>query len=99
MVAGGPFRWSRHPLNALGLPLLWLSPRMTENGLAFGLVVTGYLYLGSLHEESRLRAAYGEAYEAYRNSGPAFFLPSPGALLRLQPPRKSVPARTRQSAV
>lgn len=73
----GPFAWSRHPLNFVMVPMLWLWPRMTTNLLAFNTVTTAYLVLGSLHEESRLRAAYGDDYQAYQNSGVAFFVPVP----------------------
>ena len=75
--AAGPFAWSRHPLNFTLLPLLWLWPRMTTNLLAFNLVVTGYVVLGSLYEEARLREAYGEEYADYQRSGVAFFIPRP----------------------
>jgi len=83
MTAGGPFRLMRHPLNALAVPVLWLTPRLTANGLVFNLVATAYAYLGSRHEEARLLQAYGEAYEAYRSGGTPFFFPAPSSLLRL----------------
>ncbi len=73
----GPFAWSRHPLNFAMVPIIWLWPRMTTNRLAFNTVTTAYLVLGSLHEEVRLREAYGEDYKAYQNSGVAFFIPLP----------------------
>lgn len=73
----GPFAWSRHPLNFAPLPVFWLMPRMTTNLLAFNIAATAYLVVGSLHEEARLREAYGEAYSAYQGSGVPFYLPSP----------------------
>ena len=76
MKASGPFRASRHPLNFAMIPALWLMPRMTANLAAFNSLVTVYLIIGSVHEESRLRAAYGQAYVDYQRSGINFFLPS-----------------------
>lgn len=84
----GPFAWSRHPLNFSPLPVLWLCPRMTTNLFAFNLAATAYLVVGSLHEEARLRDAYGEAYSAYQESGVAFYIPSPGR--SLQEPTRTV---------
>ncbi|MFO0959680.1 MAG: hypothetical protein U0800_19965 [Isosphaeraceae bacterium] len=78
----GPFAQSRHPLNLSPLPVLWLEPRMTANQLAFNLIATAYLVLGSRHEESRLREAYGPAYEAYRRSDVPFYVPSTASTLR-----------------
>ena len=80
MKATGPFRASRHPLNFAMLPALWLMPRMTVNLAAFNLVVTVYLIVGSLHEEERLRATYGQAYIDYQRSGINFFVPSASQL-------------------
>ena len=73
----GPFSWSRHPLNLAPLPILWLWPRMTTSLLAFNAAATVYLVIGSLHEESRLREAFGDKYIAYEGSDVPFYLPSP----------------------
>lgn len=75
--AAGPFAWSRHPLNFAPLPIFWLMPRMTTNLLAFNTAATIYLWVGSLHEEARLREAFGDDYDAYLNSGIPFYLPAP----------------------
>lgn len=75
--AVGPFAWSRHPLNLAPLPVFWLWPRMTTNLLAFNTAATIYLVVGSLHEEARLREAFGDDYDAYLNSGIPFYLPAP----------------------
>ena len=71
--AQGAFLRSRHPLNLAGLPILWLNPRMTRNLAIFSAIATAYLWIGSIHEEQRLRAAYGEPYERYVRSGVPFF--------------------------
>ena len=71
----GPFLACRHPLNCAPLPVFWATPRMTVNRLAFNLLGTAYLVLGSLHEEARLKLRYQRAYECYVRSGVPFFLP------------------------
>lgn len=73
----GPFRLTRHPLNVAPLPVMWFNPRMTTNLLAFNLVGTVYLIIGSALEEHRLRAAYGKPYSEYQQSGVPFYLPFP----------------------
>jgi protein-S-isoprenylcysteine O-methyltransferase Ste14 len=73
---GGPFRWSRHPLNFSPFVIFWLTPHMTTRRLALNLVSSLYLILGSVHEEKRLRAVYGGAYEAYQRSGAPFYWPA-----------------------
>ena len=73
----GPLAWSRHPLNFAPLPILWLWPRMTTSLLAFNATATIYLVVGSLHEEARLREAFGAEYDAYLGSGVPFFIPAP----------------------
>ncbi len=76
MAKRGAFRLTRHPgnLGALGYFLLW--PRMTVNRAVLAALVALYVVLGSMHEERRLRVAYGATYERYRRSVP-FMLPRP----------------------
>ena len=76
MDQSGAFRFTRHPgnLGAMGLFLLW--PRMTVNKATLAALVALYVVLGSAHEEVRLRAAYGEAFERYRRRVP-FLIPRP----------------------
>jgi protein-S-isoprenylcysteine O-methyltransferase Ste14 len=71
----GPYAWSRHPLNFSGIPVFWLTPRMTDTRLAFNLVSTAYFILGSWHEAARLRAGYGHAYRQYEQCGAPFYWP------------------------
>lgn len=76
----GPFRDMRHPLNFTMIPVMWLMPRMTVNLAAFNVVMTLYLVLGSVHEEKRLREAYGSDYAAYQRRVPFMALPLRGNL-------------------
>jgi hypothetical protein len=76
MKATGPFRTSRHPLNFGMLPVFWLMPRMTVNLATFNFITTIYLFIGSIHEEKRLKAAYGSAYVNYQRNGANFFVSS-----------------------
>lgn len=75
MKVQGPFRLTRHPLNVAPLPIMWFFPRMSTNLLAFNLVSTAYLVIGSVFEEKRLLARYGDAYAQYQLSGVPFYLP------------------------
>lgn len=72
----GPFRLVRHPLNLAPLAPFWLTPHMTARRLAFNVVATAYLIVGSIHEEKRLRRQYGRLYEGYQRGGVPFYLPS-----------------------
>ena len=74
MVTAQPFSWTRHPSNLGALGVFLLVPRMTTNRLTLLIVVALYVVLGSLHEERRLRAAYGEPFERYRQGVP-FLVP------------------------
>jgi methanethiol S-methyltransferase len=70
LVTTGLYRYVRHPLYTAGAAFLWLTPIMTTTLLALYAAFTAYLYLGSLHEERRLRAEYGEAYADYQRRVP-----------------------------
>jgi len=80
----GFYCWVRHPLYALGLVVIWLWPFMTVNYLTLVICFTIYLYVGSLFEEKRLLAEFGEAYRDYQRQVPRF-LPRRGC--RYTPPR------------
>jgi protein-S-isoprenylcysteine O-methyltransferase Ste14 len=60
----------RDPFLLSGFLLIWLTPFMTENLLATYLLITVYLFLGSLHWESRLISQFGQAYLAYKSEVP-----------------------------
>jgi hypothetical protein len=79
--ADGPFRFTRHPANWGPLPTVLLFPRMTVNRALLAGLSVAYLVLGSVHEELRLRAAYGEAYDRYCARVP-FLVPPLSALAR-----------------
>ena len=74
VVKAGAFRFSRHPGNLGVLGFFLFLPRMTANRVVLLVLVGLYVVLGSLHEEHRLRAAYGAAYERYRRAVP-FLVP------------------------
>ena len=76
VVKAGAFRFTRHPGNLGALGFFLFLPRMTANRAVLAALVALYVVLGSLHEEYRLRAAYGAAYERYRRSVP-FLIPRP----------------------
>ena len=73
----GTFRLSSHPNNYLVLFLYWLSPVMTVKWAAIGVVTVAYMVVGSLHEDQRLLAAYGERYRCYRAKVPHLAFHSP----------------------
>jgi protein-S-isoprenylcysteine O-methyltransferase Ste14 len=66
----GPFRWVRHPENLAVVLLLSAWPRMTVNRLTLAVLATVYAIAGSRHEDARLRAAYGRAFERYAEETP-----------------------------
>jgi len=70
LVTGGPYRWVRHPLYSTTIVVLGLWPDMSVNRLAFFAVSTAYFALGSIPEEQKLVAEFGEAYRRYRQVVP-----------------------------
>jgi protein-S-isoprenylcysteine O-methyltransferase Ste14 len=66
LVVKGVFRFSRHPLYLFSILILWLSPVMSWNILAFNLGATLYMLIGTIPEERKLLAQFGETYAQYR---------------------------------
>lgn len=66
----GIYCWMRDPFLLSGFLIIWLTPFMTTNILILYIVVTVYLYLGSLHWEKRLLAQFGDEYREYQRRVP-----------------------------
>jgi len=73
----------RHPLYLFSLLFLWLTPAMTVNLLVTYLAFTLYFYVGSVFEERRLVAEFGQAYREYQQIVPRL-IPWPGRCYKLQ---------------
>jgi protein-S-isoprenylcysteine O-methyltransferase Ste14 len=69
-VAGGLYRYVRHPLYTAGLVFIWLTPLMTVNILALNLGLSVYLIIGAKFEERKLEREFGEVYLSYRKETP-----------------------------
>jgi protein-S-isoprenylcysteine O-methyltransferase Ste14 len=71
LVVSGAYRYVRHPLYFFSLVILWLSPVMSWNVMAFNLGATAYMALGAwLFEEPKLVEAFGDQYRAYQQTTP-----------------------------
>jgi protein-S-isoprenylcysteine O-methyltransferase Ste14 len=70
LVTDGVFRMVRHPLYLFSMLFIWLMPVMTWNILAFDLGVSLYMLVGSIFEERKLAAQFGQAYVEYRRKTP-----------------------------
>jgi protein-S-isoprenylcysteine O-methyltransferase Ste14 len=66
----GTYGWVRHPLYFFSLLFLWLNPVMTLGVFLFNILATLYFWIGSIYEERRLLAAFGEAYKEYKRTVP-----------------------------
>ncbi len=70
LVRRGFYRWVRHPLYFFSLVLLWLFPYMTDLVLAFISAASLYFLIGTIPEERKLVAVYGETYRQYQREVP-----------------------------
>lgn len=69
LVTSGPYRWVRHPLYTTGLALFAALGLMTASWLVLALATLAGVLVRSVvvpREERALVAAFGQAYEAYR---------------------------------
>jgi protein-S-isoprenylcysteine O-methyltransferase Ste14 len=72
-ATGGAFRFSRHPNNLGPTLVVCLQPTMGVRLLTFAVAGGLYSFFGSMLEERRVRAAYKQAYDVYREHTPFFF--------------------------
>jgi protein-S-isoprenylcysteine O-methyltransferase Ste14 len=66
----GTYCWMRDPFLLSGFLIIWLTPFMTTNILILYVMITIYLYLGSLHWEKRLLIQFGDEYREYQRRVP-----------------------------
>lgn len=70
LVTSGLYRFVRHPLYTFGLLILWLTPNITVNSLAFYVSLTIYILVGAYFEERKLLREFGHEYVAYKSVTP-----------------------------
>ena len=70
LITTGFYRHVRHPLYTAGFLFLWLTPVMTSTLFALYAGLSLYLYLGSVFEERRLVAEFGQGYLEYQRQVP-----------------------------
>jgi len=66
----GFYGWVRHPLYFFSLLFIWLSPVMYLNQLIGYLMFSLYFYVGSMYEEEKLVAEFGDTYRSYQQRVP-----------------------------
>lgn len=66
----GPYALVRHPLYTFTLILLWFNPVMTISQFIFYSLAALYFWLGSIYEERKLAAQFGDVYRQYQQTTP-----------------------------
>ena len=66
----GLYGFVRHPLYLFSLLFLWFSPTMSNSALIFNIMTTLYFVFGSIIEEKRMIAYYGQHYKNYQENVP-----------------------------
>jgi protein-S-isoprenylcysteine O-methyltransferase Ste14 len=70
LVIKGFYKYVRHPMYLFSLILFWLTPVMTDLVLAWVIASTLYFMIGSIPEEQKLVAKFGDDYLQYRREIP-----------------------------
>jgi protein-S-isoprenylcysteine O-methyltransferase Ste14 len=66
----GPYRWVRHPMYLAVLIVLWSCPDLTADRLLMNVLLTAWLWLGTILEERDLAGTFGLSYRDYQKSVP-----------------------------
>lgn len=66
----GFYRWVRHPIYFFSLFFIWLTPIMYLNQLIAYILFSLYFYIGSIYEERKLVAEFGDTYRDYQKRVP-----------------------------
>ena len=70
LVTRGFYKFTRHPLYLFSMIIFWLFPLMTDLILAFVIASSLYFIIGTIPEENKLIARYGQAYRDYQAKTP-----------------------------
>lgn len=69
----GAYKYSRHPIYLFSIIFLFLRPSMDLFYLTFAIILTVYLYIGSIYEERKLILKFGKDYIDYMEQVPRIF--------------------------
>jgi methanethiol S-methyltransferase len=69
----GAFKFVRHPIYLFSILFLGIRPTMSLFFLVMFLCVAVYFYIGSIYEEKKLVALFGDDYVEYQKSTPRIF--------------------------
>lgn len=80
-VAGGPYRYVRHPLYLCMFLLLWSTPQLSTDRFLFNVLWTAWIIVGATLEERDLVDDFGGTYRRYQLGVP-MLLPAPRSFRR-----------------
>lgn len=69
-IAGGPYKFVRHPLYFFSIIFIGARPAMNLSDLTFIAGIIAYFYVGSFYEEKKLAEKFGDMYREYQRSVP-----------------------------
>ncbi len=68
----GPYKYIRHPLYSFSMVILIFRPTMDLFYLVSLLCIIAYFFIGSIYEENKLIAEFGNSYSKYKSKVPRF---------------------------
>lgn len=70
LIRSGMFAFMRHPIYFFSLVAIWLIPVMSLNMFTLFICFTIYFWVGSIFEERKLVAEFGEEYKQHQSNVP-----------------------------